>query len=127
MRTLLYSILAASLLVASACEYSEIDGIGTRTADEENPPQSDLTSFGGCAPGDLGQWRFDAVITNNSPTVASYELTVAYYDDGTRLDEKSTWVRDLRPGESAAADAGHWIEGADRVTGCEVLTINRWG
>lgn len=127
MRTLLCSILAAALLVATACEYTEIDGIGTRTADEENPPQSDLTSFGGCALGDLGQWRFDAVLTNNSPTVATYELTVAFYDDDTRLDEASSWVRDLRPGESAVADTGRWIEGADRVTHCEVLTINRWG
>ena len=127
MRTLLYSILAVLLLAATACEYSEIDGIGTRTADEDNPPQSDLTSFAGCEPGDLGQWRFDATITNNSPTVASYELTVAFYDDDTRLDEASSWVRDLKPGESAAAETGRWIDGADRVTHCEVLTINRWG
>ncbi len=126
MRIIALLLLAATLLV-SACEYSEIDGIGTRTADEEHPPQSDLTSFAGCEPGDLGQWRFRAVITNNSAKVATYELTVAFYDGDTRLDEASSWVRDLRPGESAVTDAGRWIEGADRVTNCEVLTINRWG
>ncbi len=122
-------LMAAGLAVLglSACEYSEIDGVGTRTADEEFPPQSDLTAFDGCEPGDLGQWRFDAEITNNTPNVASYELTVAFYDDDVRLGEFSTWVRDLKPDETAAADQGWWIENGEDVTRCEVLTINRWG
>ena len=117
---------AAVLLTLSACEYSEIDGVGTRTADEEHPPQYDLTSFDGCSRGDLGQWRFSAEVTNNTPKVASYELTVAFYESDVRLDEFSTWVRDLKSGERAAAEQGWWIEGAERVTTCEVLTINRW-
>lgn len=127
MRRLVIAGAALIMLLATGCEYSEVDGIGTRTADEASPPQKDLTSFQGCESGDLGQWRFSAEITNNSPKVASYELTVAFYDSDVRLDEFSTWVRDLRPGETAAADAGWWIEGSERVTRCEVLTINRWG
>jgi hypothetical protein len=118
--------LFAAAMMLAGCEYSEVDGIGTRTADAENPPQYDLFSFGGCAPGELNQWRFKAELTNNSPKTASYELTVAFYDEDVRLDEFSTWVRDLRPGESAAADKGWWVEGSERVTRCEVLTINRW-
>lgn len=121
------AVLLTAMLLLASCEYAEVDGIGTRTADPDNPPQHDLRSFDGCEPGDLGQWRFRAEITNNSPTVASYELTVAFYDGETRLDEFSSWVRDLRPGETAAADSGWWIDSADRVTRCEVLTINRWG
>lgn len=127
MKTRVLLAAAALVLTLSACEYSEIDGIGTRTADEEFPPQHDLVAFDGCEPGDLGQWRFSAELTNYSPKVASYELTVAFYDSDVRLDEFSTWVRDLKPGETAAADAGWWIEGAERVTRCEVLTVNRWG
>jgi hypothetical protein len=114
-------------VVLGGCEYSEIDGVGTRTADEEHPPQYDLATFNGCEPGDLGQWRFNAEVVNNTPTVASYELTVAFYEGDTRLDEFSSWVRDLKPGERALVDTGWWIDGADRVTRCEVLTINRWG
>lgn len=119
-------VLSVAMLVMVGCEYSEIDGIGTRTADEVHPPQYDLASFDGCTPGDLGQWRFSANVVNNTPKVASYELTVAFYNGDTRLDEFSTWIRDLKPGEKAAADAGWWIEGAEDVTRCEVLTINRW-
>lgn len=126
MRTTLIIGLFAALLTVTSCEYSEVDGIGTRTADEAHPPQTDLTTFGGCEPGDLGQWRFAAEVTNHSPKTATYELTVAFYDGDTRLDEFGTWVRDLRPGEKAAVDTGWWIENADRVTRCEVLTINRW-
>jgi hypothetical protein len=126
MKILLSAVLAMVMLGMTGCEYSEINGIGTRTADVDHPPQADLTSFNGCELGDLGQWRFSAEITNNSPKVASYELTVAFYDGSTRLDQFSNWVRDLRPGETAAADTGWWIDGGDRVTRCEVLTINRW-
>lgn len=126
MRRILVILLVAMLPIIAACEYSEIEGVGTRTADDDFPPQSDLMSFGGCEPGNLGQWRFDATIRNNTATVATYELTVAFYDSETRLDEASNWVRDLKPGESASAGAGRWIEDADSVTRCEVLTLNRW-
>ncbi len=126
MKRIMLYVLVSAALGTVGCEYSELDGIGTRTADEQNPPQCDLASFGGCTPGDLGQWRFTAEIVNNSPKVASYEITVAFYDGDTRLDEFSSWVRDLKPDERAAADTGWWIDGADRVTHCEVLTINRW-
>ena len=126
MRRIFVVLLVALMPLIAACDYSEIDGIGTRTADENFPPQSDLVSFDGCKPGNLGQWQFDATIRNNTPTVASYELTVAFYDGETRLDEASNWVRDLKPGESASAGAGRWIDGADSLTRCEVLTINRW-
>ena len=126
MRTLTAIMLVVALVAVTSCEYSEVDGIGTRTPDDVHPPQHDLSSFEGCRPGELGQWRVAAEITNNSPDVATYELTVAFYEGTTRLDEVGTWVRDLRPGETAAVDAGRWIDGADRVEHCEVLTINRW-
>jgi hypothetical protein len=126
MKILTAVVLIVAMLGLASCDYSEVDGIGTRTADDMHPPQHDLTSFAGCEPGDLGQWRFAAEVTNNSPEVASYELTVAFYEGDTRLDEFGTWVRDLRPGENAAVDAGWWIDSAERVTRCDVLTINRW-
>ena len=116
-----------ALLALAACEYVEVDGIGTRTADDDFPPQLDLAAFDGCRRGDLGQWRAAGEVVNNSPTTASYEVTVAFHDGATRLDERSVWVRDLRPGERAAIDHGWWVDGADRVTGCEVLVINRFG
>lgn len=119
------ALLAAAFL--TGCEYSELNGIGTRTADEDHPPQLDLASFDGCSPGDLGQWRAAGELVNNSPTTASYEVSVAFYDGDIRLDERSTWVRDLRPGERAAIDHGWWIDSAERVTSCDVLVINRFG
>lgn len=114
------------ILALSACEYSELNGVGTRTADEAAPPQLDIASFDGCSRGDLGQWKASATLVNNSLKPASYELVVAFYDGETRLDEASHWVRDLLPGEEAVIDRGWWIEGADAVTSCEVLLINRF-
>jgi len=125
--TRLFPLLLSAGLLLGACEYSEVDGVGTRTADEENPPQLDLTSFDGCQRGELGQWRADATITNNTDVVSTYELTVSFYDGDVRLAERGTWVRDLKPGEAAKVDHGWWIDGADDVTRCEVLTINRFG
>lgn len=123
----LIPLMLAAAFTLTACEYTEIDGIGTRTADPEHPPQSDIVSFDGCHRGELGQWRAVAEIVNNSPTTASYELRVAFSDGTTRLDERSVWVRNLRPEERAAVDHGWWVDQADRVTGCSVLTINRFG
>ena len=37
-------VLAVAGLLA-ACDYVEIDGVGTRTPDEAHPPQGDVTSF----------------------------------------------------------------------------------
>ena len=128
MRTWTPHGLAALLLavVVAGCAYSEVNGIGTRTADDDHPPQNDVTSFAGCEQGDLGRWLASGEVTNNSPTTATYEVTVAFYDDDTRLDERSTWIRNLRPGEVAAIDSGWWIDGGERVNRCEILTINRW-
>lgn len=114
------------MLSLAACEYSELNGIGTRTGDEAFPPQLDLAGFDGCSRGELGQWRATAELVNNSPGTASYEVVVAFYQDETRLDERTHWVRDLRSGERAAIDRGWWIDSADLVTSCDVLLINRF-
>lgn len=115
-------------LTLSACEYTEIDGVGTRTGDDVNPPQTDLVAFEGCAPQRDGRWGVDATITNQTDVVSSYELTVAFYEGETRLEERSTWVRDLKPAETASVDRAWWIgQAANQATHCEVLTINRFG
>lgn len=123
-RSLLLGALVAFGL--TACEYSEVNGIGTRTADEVAPPQLDLASFDGCSPGELNTWRASATLINNSAKAASYEVVFAFYEGDVRVDEKSDWVRDLLPGEQAAIDRGWWVDGADVITSCEVLLINRF-
>lgn len=115
----------AGLLVA--CEYSELDGVGTRTPDEDFPPQLDVVAFEGCQGASLNQVRATGEVVNNSPSTATYEVIVAFLDaDQTRLDEKSTWIRDLRPDERAAVDHTWWIDGRDLFATCEVLIVNRW-
>ena len=116
-----------ALPVLTACEYVEVDGIGTRTADELNPPQRDVTSFEGCEPASLDRWRARGEVVNSTDRVASYEVVVGFYDGETRLDERSEWIRDLGPGEAAAIDRAWWIDDPGRVTGCRLLLVNRFG
>ena len=116
----------ALVVVATACEYREVDGVGTRTFDEEFVPQDDIDRFDGCALTAAGQWRVDGEITNNTDEMASYAITIAFFDGDTRLEERSLWIRDLHPDESAEMNRGWWINGSDQVTSCEVLTIDRF-
>ena len=121
--------LAAAVLAVgalSACEYVEVDGIGTRTADDLHPPQQDVASFDGCQPTTLDRWRVDGEILNSTDEVASYEVVVGFYDGDTRLDQRTEWIRDLRPGERAAIDRAWWLDDPDRVTDCRLILINRF-
>lgn len=126
LRTILLPALA-SLALLTGCEYVEIDGVGTRTADDAHPPQSDVASFDGCETADLGRWRASGELVNNSESVASYEVVVAFYDGETRLDQRTEWIRDLQPGERAAIDRAWWLDDPDRVTDCRLILINRFG
>jgi len=121
---------AAMILTAASitgCEYVEVNGIGTRTMDELNPPQNDLASFSGCQPVELGRWQATGEVVNLTDSVASYEVVVAFYDGETRLDERSEWIRDLKPGERAAIDGAWWVDDPERVRDCEVILVNRFG
>ncbi len=123
-------VLAAALLVAAiatGCEYVEVDGVGTRTMDEANPPQHDVASFSGCEPAELNRWRAVGEVVNQTEKVSTYEIVVAFYADTTRLDERSEWIRDLKPGERAAIDGAWWLDDPDRVTNCQILMVNRFG
>ena len=118
--------LAAVILLTAACEYREVDGVGTRTYDDEFVPQAGIERFDGCALTRVGQWRAEGLVTNHTPEMATYVVTIAFFDGETRLEERSLWIRDLHPGESADMNRGWWINGSDQVTGCEVLTIDRF-
>ncbi len=124
MAALLLTLASGGLV---ACEYSEIDGIGTRTADEVNPPQLDVASFDGCEPETLDRWRARGEVVNSTDSAATYEVVVGFYDGETRLDERSEWIRDLRPGERAALDRAWWIDDPGRVTECRLVLVNRFG
>lgn len=124
-RSLLIALALVGALVLSSCRYVEVDGVGTRTADEDHPPQSDVTLVG-CAPGELGTWQADLVIVNNSPAVATYEVMVGFYADDVRLSQRTHWVRALTPGETAEIERAWWIERPDDANSCRLLTVNRW-
>lgn len=119
-------LFVAVMLVAASCRYSEVDGVGTRTADADHPPQLDVT-LTGCTEGEFGQWTAEAVVTNPTDAAMTYEVIVAFQDGDVRLSQRSHWVRNLTPGETAAISPSWWIESPDRVTGCRVLTVNRFG
>ena len=114
-----------AVLLLTACKYEEVDGVGTRTMDPDFPPQADVV-LDGCSLGALNQWHADLTVTNNTPTVQTYELTVGFYDADTRLSQRSHWIRALRPGETAEVDAAWWVESPDRVNDCRLLTVNRF-
>lgn len=116
----------AAALSLTACEYEEVDGIGTRTGDDEHPPQLDVTSFDGCRPTSLGRWQAAGELTNSTEATSTYEIVVGFYDGDTRLDQRSEWIRDLRPGERAAIDRAWWVDEPDRVTGCRLVLVNRF-
>jgi len=119
-------LIAVAALLLTACRYEEVDGVGTRTGDEEFPPQLDV-EFTGCEVGSLGQWHAAATVVNPTDVPASYELTVGFYDGEVRVAQRSHWIRELRPSETAEVDAGWWVESADRVNACRLLTVNRFG
>lgn len=123
-RTLALVLGAIALL--SACRYEQVDGVGTRTMDPEFPPQEDVV-LDGCHRDELGRWHADVAVTNNTPVVQTYEVTIGFYDDDTRIAQRAHWVRALRVDEVAEPDAAWWVDSADRVTDCRVLTVNRFG
>lgn len=117
--------LVVGTMLLTACEYREVDGVGTPTYDEEFVPQDDITTFGGCSRNQASQWQVDGKVTNPTPDMATYVVTIAFYDDELRLDERTLWIRDLAPDEVGEMNRGWWINSADRVTDCKVLTIDR--
>ncbi len=129
MRTLsrLTPLLFAIFLVGTACQKTKVNGIASRTGDEVNPPQLDLESFEGCTIGELGWVRGNGVIVNQTDEVASYEVVVAFAGDGVRVDQATTWIRDLRAGERSEFQAGKLLgDRAPSVVDCEVILINRF-
>lgn len=125
-RLRLLALVALVALALTACRYDEVDGVGSRTADEEFPPQLDV-EFTGCSVGALSQWHATATVVNPTDVPVTYELTVGFYDGDVRLAQRSHWIRELRPSETAEVDAGWWVESAERVTDCRLLTVNRFG
>ena len=122
---LFFGVAAVGLLL-SACDYREVDGVGTRTYDDQYVPQNDLTAFDGCTRTELGQWQPQGTVTNHTPDMATYNVTIAFYDGDTRLEERGLWIQDLHPNEAAELNRGWWINSPDLVTRCDVLTINRF-
>ena len=122
-------LLAGALLTAAVltgCEYREVDGVGTRTFDDEFVPQDDITGFDGCFRNRGNQWEVDGQVTNHTPDRATYAVTVAFNDGDVRLDERTLWIRDLAPGQVAEMNRGWWITNPDKVTNCDILTIDRF-
>ena len=113
------------VLLATGCEYVEVDGVGTRTYDAEFVPQDDITEFVGCARMPANQWQVDGQVTNHTPDRASYSVTIAFNNGTTRLEERTLWIRDLAPGQVGEMNRGWWLNNPDSVTDCEVLTIDR--
>ncbi len=123
----LLMVSAVAMMGLSACDYVEINGIGTRTPDDVNPPQNDVVFFDGCEPDALNRWRARGEIVNNTDRVVSYEVVVAFDEGDLRLDQRSEWLRDVSPGRRAALNRAWWVDEAERVDGCRLLVINRFG
>ena len=124
MRIILLAL--GGLLLLTACQTTEVNGITSRTGDEEHPPQLDLEAFDGCTIGELGWVKGNGTIVNNGIETSTYEVVVGFSADNARLDQATTWIRDLRVGERAAFEAAAFLgDRAPTVDDCSVITINR--
>lgn len=126
MRLLRIPALLVVIFALAACEYREVDGVGTRTHEDEFVPQDDITAFDGCVRTHANQWEARGEVTNPTPDRATYVITIAFEADDLRLDERTIWVRDLAPVQTASINRGWWLSEPERVTSCRVLTIDRF-
>jgi len=118
--------LLTSLLV-TACQRSEVNGIGSYTPDDAAPPQLDLVDDAACDIGDWGWASGSGTIENRTTDVATYEVVVAFHEGEVRLGEASSWIRDLPAGVTARYEATGFLgDEAPLLTDCSVITINRW-
>lgn len=118
-------IVLATLL--GACERSEVDGIGSNTPSEEAPPQRDLVGQVDCSVGERGWVTGAGQVRNGATGTSSYEVVIGFYAGGVRIGDRSAWIRDIDPAETATFDANVWLgDAADTMTSCEVVTVNRW-
>ncbi len=121
------ALVLIALLALAGCKRTEVNGIGSYTGDDDEPPQLDLATFAGCRVGEWGWVHGTGTVENRTADVATYEIVVAFSDDGTRVDTRSAWIRDLAAGATAQFDAARWFgENASAVDGCQVITVNRW-
>lgn len=124
-KTLALSLLGLALL--TACERTEVNGIGSYTGDPAQPPQLDVAGTGECAAGDWGFASSGATIRNNTDDVATYEVVIAFEAGDVRLGQGNAWVRSLDPGQTSELTVTrHLGDRAGDLTTCRVITVNRW-
>lgn len=120
-------LVLALTLALGACERSEIDGIGSNTPSEEAPPQRDLVGLVDCSVGEWGWVSGEGQVRNGAVGASTYEVVVGFYAGDVRIGDRSSWIRDIDPAETATFDARSWLgDDAATMTSCEVVTINRW-
>ncbi len=116
-----------AVLALSACERTEVDGIGSYTPDDAAPPQLDV-ALGNCTIGEWGWVTGSGTVENGTDDVATYEVVVGFNSGDVRSGQGSAWIRDLGPGQVATFSASrHLGDRSQTMSGCEVITINRWG
>lgn len=116
-----------STLLVTACQRSEVNGIGSYTPDDATPPQLDLIEDATCDIGDWGWVSGAGTIENRTADVATYEVVVAFHEGSVRLGEASSWIRDLPAGGTARYEAARFLgDEAPVLSDCSVITINRW-
>ena len=114
-----------ALMFLTACERSEVNGIGSYTPDAVAPPQLDA-AVGSCVIGASGRVAGHGLVVNPTAGVATYEIVIAFEDDDLRLGQGSAWIRDLDSGQTVSFDAAaHLGDRSGSMTGCRVITANR--
>lgn len=115
-----------AVLLLSACERTEVAGIGSYTPDDAAPPQLDV-AMGSCSIGEWGWVTGSGTVENGTDDVATYEVVVGFDSGEVRAGQGSAWIRDLGPGQAATFSAStHLGDRAPTMTSCDVITINRW-
>ncbi|HEX7095227.1 MAG TPA: hypothetical protein VF183_05055, partial [Acidimicrobiales bacterium] len=102
---------------------SVVDGIESRTADPENPPQRDLHAEVRCQI-EIDTLRAAGAVTNHTDEIADYHVLVVWERDGDRLAEAAAILERV-----AAAETREWevtaLGQGDSATSCRAIRVDR--
>lgn len=100
-----------------------VDGIGTATPDAAHPPQKDIENPLPCRV-EIGALRAGGKITNSTGAPADYTIIVVWEEDGTRLANNTSVIKNVAPGLTQSFEVSAPGDGSLRTT-CRVERVDR--
>ncbi|MDQ3147649.1 MAG: FxLYD domain-containing protein, partial [Actinomycetota bacterium] len=102
-----------------------VDGVETNSDNTENPPPDDVEDLS-CYTDDAGDVAAEGTLKNNSSETSTYNITVAFESGGTRIDTGTTFVAEVRAGQTATFQITTLTDDPGEFT-CELQRVDRFG